>query len=98
MPHIQALELYLVSRTIAFFSKKLNEVRNNYSTYDIEFYAIVKELWHWRHFLVPKEFVLFPNHIASKYINTKNKINSRHVKCVSFLQGYTFVMKHKSRR
>ena len=28
-------------RLIAFFSEKLNEVRKNYSTYDVEFYAIV---------------------------------------------------------
>jgi len=27
---------------VAFFSEKLNEVRRNYSTYDIEFYVIVQ--------------------------------------------------------
>ena len=31
-------------RPIVFFSEKLNEVRNNYCTCDVEFYAIVKEL------------------------------------------------------
>jgi hypothetical protein len=33
-------------RPIAFFSEKLNEVRNNYSKYDVEFYAIVQALRH----------------------------------------------------
>ena len=28
-------------RPIAFFSEKLNEVRKNYTTYDVEFYAIM---------------------------------------------------------
>ena len=28
-------------------------------------------------------------------MNTQNKLNSRHEKWVSFLQGYTFVLKHK---
>jgi hypothetical protein len=83
-------------RPIAFFSEKLNEVRKNYSTYDVEFYAIVQALRHWRHYLVLKEFVLFTDHIALKYVNTQNKLNNRHAKWVSFLQGYTFVLKHKS--
>jgi hypothetical protein len=40
------------TRTIAFFSEILNEVRKNYSTYDVEFYPNVKALQHWRHYLV----------------------------------------------
>jgi hypothetical protein len=85
-------------KPFAYFCEKLNEVRNNYSTYDVEFYAIVQTLRHWRHYLVPKEFVLFTDHIALKYVNTQNKLNNRHAKWVSFLQGYTFVLKHKSGR
>jgi len=82
-------------RPIAFFSEKLDEVKQKYSTYDVEFYAIVQALRHWRHYLVPKEFVLFTNHIALKYVNTHMKLNVIHAKWVSFLQGYTFVLKHK---
>jgi hypothetical protein len=82
-------------RPIAFFSENLNEVRNNYYTYDVEFYAIVQALQHWSHYLVSKEFVLFTDHISLKYVNTQKKFNNIHAKWVSFLQGYTFVMKHK---
>ena len=32
------------SRPVAFFSEKLNETRRKYSTYDKEFYAIVRSL------------------------------------------------------
>lgn len=35
-----------VGKPMAFFSKKLNEVRNNYSIYDLEFYAIFQALRH----------------------------------------------------
>ena len=83
-------------KPVAFFSEKLNDARKNYSTYDLEFYAIVQALRHWRHYLVPQEFVLFTDHLALKYINTQKKLNTRHAKWVSFLQGYTFVLKHKS--
>jgi hypothetical protein len=31
-------------RSITFFSKKWNEVRKNYSTYEVEFYSIVQVL------------------------------------------------------
>jgi hypothetical protein len=47
-------------RPIAFFSEKLNEVRKNYSTYDVEFYAIVQSLRRWRNYLALKEFFYLP--------------------------------------
>jgi len=73
----------------------LDEVKRKYSTYDVDFYAIVQALCHWRHYLVPKEFVLCTDHLALKYVNTQKKLNARHAKWVPFLQGYTFVLKHK---
>ncbi|XP_023765790.1 uncharacterized protein LOC111914248 [Lactuca sativa] len=45
-------------RPIAFFSEKLNETRLKYSTYDKEFYVIIRSLEYWRHYLLPSEFVL----------------------------------------
>ena len=45
-----------------------------------------------------KEFMLFTDRIALKYVNTQKKLNNIHEKWVSFLQGYTFIMKHKSRQ
>jgi hypothetical protein len=44
---------------VAYFSEKLNETKRKYSTYDKEFYAIIQALKKWRHYLVPKEFVLY---------------------------------------
>ncbi|GJR30853.1 RNA-directed DNA polymerase [Tanacetum coccineum] len=46
-------------RPITFFSEKLNEARQKYSTYDKEFYAIIRSLEYWRHYLLPGEFVLY---------------------------------------
>jgi hypothetical protein len=44
---------------------------------------------------VSKEFELFTNHIALKYVNTQNKLNNGHAKWVSLLEGYTFVLNTK---
>ena len=41
-------------RPIAYFSENLNEAKKNYSSYDKEFYAIVKALKKRMHYLLPK--------------------------------------------
>jgi len=41
-------------RPIAYFSEKLNGSRKNYSTHDKEFYALIRTLDHWSHYLRPK--------------------------------------------
>jgi hypothetical protein len=55
-------------RLIVYFSKKLNETKVKYSTYDKEFYAIIKALKKWRHYLIPKEFVLYIDNHALKFV------------------------------
>jgi hypothetical protein len=51
-------------RPIAYFSEKLNETKMKYSTYDKEFYAIIQALKKWRHYLIPKEFILYSDNHA----------------------------------
>jgi hypothetical protein len=41
------------NRHVAYFSENLNETKRKYSTYDKEFYAIIKAMKKWRHYLVP---------------------------------------------
>ena len=84
------------SRPIAFFSEKLNETRCKYSTYDKEFYAIVRSLEYWRHYLIAKEFILYSDHEALKYINGQHNLKPRHAKWVEYLQAYSFSIKHKA--
>lgn len=55
-------------KPVAFFSEKLNESRQKYSSYDKEFYAIVQALKHWRHYLLGNEFVLFSDNSALQYV------------------------------
>eukprot|EP00253_Pinus_taeda_P014651 PITA_14651 len=51
-------------RPVEFFSEKLNDSRQKYSSCDKEFYAVVQALKHWRHYLLGNEFVLFSNNSA----------------------------------
>nr|GEX81760.1 hypothetical protein [Tanacetum cinerariifolium] len=51
-------------RPLAYFSEKLNGSKFNYSTYDKEFYAMMREIDHWSHYLKPMLFVLYFDHEA----------------------------------
>ena len=46
-------------RPVAYFSEKLNEAKQKYSSYDKELYVVVQALKKWRHYLMPREFVLY---------------------------------------
>jgi hypothetical protein len=63
------------NRPITYFSEKLNETKLKYSTYDKEFYAVIQALKKWRHYFVPKEFVLYRNNHALKFITRQEKLN-----------------------
>jgi hypothetical protein len=81
-------------RPIAYFSEKLNEEKVKYSTYDKEFYAIVQALKKWRHYLIPKEFVLYSDNHELQFVTQQETLNQKHVKWVEYMQNFTFVIKH----
>ena len=52
------------AKYVAFLSENLNDAKRKYYVYDKEFYAIVQALKKWRHYLIPKEFVVYTDHKA----------------------------------
>lgn len=83
-------------RAIAYFSEKLNHSRLNYSTYDKEFYAIVRALDHWPHHLRLQPFILYLEHESLKHIHGQSKLHLRHAKWFEFLQSFTVSSKYKA--
>ena len=83
-------------KPVAYFSEKLSGSKLNYSTYDLEFYAIICALKHWSSYLAYHEFVLYSDHDALKHINSQDKLSSRHAIWAAYIQQFSFVIKHKS--
>jgi hypothetical protein len=81
-------------RPIAYFSEKMDEAKVKYSTYDKEFYAIIQALKKWRHYLIPKEFILYSDNYALQFVTQQEKLNQKHAKWVEYMQNFTFVIKH----
>ncbi|GJR08218.1 putative nucleotidyltransferase, ribonuclease H [Tanacetum coccineum] len=81
---------------VAYFSEKLTELKSRYTTYDLEFYAVVQAVKHWRHYLFHKEFVLFTDHDSLRHIRTQDKVSHKHGRWLAFLEKFTFVVKHKT--
>jgi hypothetical protein len=81
-------------RSVTYFSEKLNEAKVKYFTYEKEFYAAIQALNKWRHYLVPKEFVLYNDNHALQFVTRKEKLNQKHAKWVEYMQNFTFVTKH----
>ena len=73
----------------------MNGTTLNYSTYDKEFYAVVRDLQTWQHYLLPKEFVINTDHESLKYLHGQGKLNKQHAKWASFIEIFPYVIKYK---
>jgi hypothetical protein len=86
------------NKPVAYFSEKMNDTKKNHSTHDkfffIKFYAVIQALKKLRHYLIPKEFVLYSDNHSLQFITRKEKLNQKHAKSVEFMQNFTFVIKH----
>ncbi|XP_073137140.1 uncharacterized protein [Henckelia pumila] len=82
-------------KPVAYLSEKLNGAALNYPTYDKEFYALVRVLEMWQHYLRPKEFVIHMDHESLKHLKGQQKLNKRHAKWVEFVETFPYVIKYK---
>ena len=64
---------------IAFLSKSLSPVKQNYEIHDKEMLAIVQALEEWRHFLegAKHQFAIWMDHKNLEYVMTAKKLNQR---------------------
>jgi hypothetical protein len=70
------------NRPVAYFNEKLNDAKEKYYQCGKEFYVVIQALKKWRHYLIPKEFVLYSDNQALQFITRQEKLNQRHANWV----------------
>ncbi|KAK9152024.1 hypothetical protein Syun_010333 [Stephania yunnanensis] len=91
----KVLKPLLDGRAIGFFSEMLSEARQRWSTYEREFYVIIRALHFWEPYLIQKEFILHSDHSALQHINSQKSLSRMHARWVFLLQKFYFVFKYK---
>lgn len=62
-------------RPVEYFSEKLNDARQKWSTYEQDFYAIVRALKHWEYYLIQNEFILHSDHHSLQFLNSQKNFS-----------------------
>ena len=83
---------------VSYFSEKLNDAKGRYSNYDRELYVVIQALKFWRHYLLHREFTLFSDHDALRFLHSQKKLSARHGRWTEFLQDFTFSLRHRPGR
>ena len=62
---------------IEFESRKLNSVKQKYSTHEKEMTIVVHCLQQWRHFLLRSIFIVVTDNVANTFFKTQKKLSPR---------------------
>lgn len=78
---------------ITFYGEKVTGSHLNYSTqcHDIELFVVVRSLQYWQYYFLPKDFVLYSDHEALKYLHGQQVLSAHHVKWINQFQELHFL-------
>ena len=81
---------------VAFFSKSLSPVEQNYEIHDKEMLAIIRMLEEWRHYLegTPCQFEVWMDHKNLEYFHMSKKLNQRQAWWSLHLSQFDFTLHH----
>jgi len=82
---------------VAFYSKSLSSVEQNYEIYDKEMLAIICALEEWRHFLEEATHLveIWTNYKNLEYFMTAKKLNCRQAHWSLYLARFDFLLHHR---
>jgi hypothetical protein len=76
------------NRVIAYTSRALNPLEQNYHTHDLELAAVVHALKIWRHYLMAAHCNIYIDHKSLKYIFTQDDLNVRQRRWLDLIEDY----------
>ncbi|RPA76418.1 DNA/RNA polymerase, partial [Ascobolus immersus RN42] len=83
-----------VSRTIAYYSRKLSPTETRYSAYERELLGVRDAIRHWNHYLTGGHFTVHCDHKTVHHAMKQSSISPRQMRLIDGLQGYDFDIKH----
>ena len=83
-------------RLVAFISKLLNAIEQNYEIHDKEMLAVIRCLEAWRYYLerAKLEFEIWTDHKNLQYFMVSQKLNQRQARWALYLSRFSFMLKH----
>ena len=81
---------------MAFISKLLNTIEQNYEIHNKEMLAVIRCLEAWRHYLegAKLEFKIWTDHKNFQYFITSQKLNCKQARWALYLSQFNFTLKH----
>jgi hypothetical protein len=82
---------------VAFLSKALNLVEQNYEIHNTEMLAIIRGLEEWRHYLEGAKHLveIWTDHKNLEYFRVAQKLNRRQARWSLYLSRFNFTLHHK---
>lgn len=80
---------------IAFHSKKLNAAQKNYSITELECYAAVLSVKHFRAYVELMQFTIITDHASLKWLMGQKDLNGRLCRWSLKLQAFNFAIEHR---
>ena len=81
---------------VYYASKTLNEAQRNYTTIEKEMLVVVYALDKFCAYLVGSDIIIFTDHLALKYLLTKQDAKARLIRWVLLLQEFNQLIKDKN--
>ncbi|GJZ38437.1 putative reverse transcriptase domain-containing protein [Tanacetum coccineum] len=75
-------------KVIAYASRQLKELEENYTTHELELGAVVFALILWRHYLYDTKYTVFTDHKSLQYILDQKELNMRQRWWIELLSDY----------
>ncbi|GKB28209.1 retrotransposon protein, putative, ty3-gypsy subclass, partial [Tanacetum coccineum] len=81
-------------KVIAYASRQLKKLENNYTNHDLELGAMVFALKIWRHYLYRTKSVIYTDHQSLQYIFDQKDLNMRQRRWIELLSDYECEIKY----
>ena len=82
-------------KVVAYASRQLKSLEQNYPTHDLELAAVVFALKIWRHYLYGEKCRIYIDHKSLKYLLTQKELNLRQWRWLELFKDYDYIIDYR---